>query len=83
MKIIPLAKPIINFSSKNENRKWINCSDCIYSKTINHHKTVCKLFKYSYLTYFEENSNIDIIYCRSDFNLCGPYADFFKPKKDN
>ena len=82
MKIFACAKPpIIAFSRLRESNKWINCSDCKYSKTINDHKTVCILFKY--LTVSEQITYVDTIRCRSDFDLCGPYAEFFKPKKDN
>ena len=82
MKILACAtKPIIVKNTKQDHKKWIKCSDCIYSKNIGDHKTVCTLFKYSYLTFFEDNSYVDTIYCRSNFDLCGPYADFFKAKK--
>ena len=81
MKVVACSKPIIAVSRKRESNKWINCSDCIYSKTVGEHKTVCTLFKY--LTASESITYVDTIQCRSDFNLCGPYADFFKPKKQD
>lgn len=79
MKIAACAKPIIHVCRKNYNRKWINCSDCIYSKTVGDHKIVCTLFKY--LTASPHIDYVDIIQCRSDFSLCGPYAEFFTSKK--
>ena len=74
MKIIACAKQIVA-------KKELKCSDCIYSKNTGDGEKVCTLFKYSYLPRFVDNSYINTIYCRSNFNLCGPYADFFKKKK--
>ena len=76
MKILACAKPpIVN------HKKWIKCSDCVYSKPTGDHKTVCTLFKYLIIS--EDNFYVDTIYCRSHFDLCGPYADFFNAKKED
>ena len=81
MKIVRFVQPIIHVSRKNEFRKHINCADCIYSRLDSKgKKLVCTLFKYSYL---KEDPYVDTIFCRSDFSLCGSYADFFKPKKED
>ena len=80
MKIIACAKQVIVVNRpKRDHRKELNCADCFYSKNAEDGKKVCTLFKY--LTISEDIFYVDTIYCRSDFNLCGPYADFFKARK--
>jgi hypothetical protein len=79
MKILACAKPInvVNKRRTRDHRKEIKCADCIYSKNLSNGKKVCTLF----LMLEDPIGYVDTIYCRTHFELCGPYAECFKDKK--
>lgn len=78
MNILPINNPLIY-------KKQLKCGDCIYSKVIKNtetgtNKTICRLFKYNFASVSNYDDYIDVLTCRSDVNLCGHYADYFKSR---
>jgi hypothetical protein len=80
MKVFCSQRVIMSSSIKRRPFEMrLNCSDCKYSKLNSNNKLSCILFKYSFLEHKEPY--IETAICRSDVNLCGEHAEYFKFKK--
>jgi len=81
--ILKPVKVVKNPLSNISKRIPPKCENCLYVMKENN-IPVCRLFKYYTVTLSDKNNfhyYMDTNTCRFDKDLCGPDAEYFKPKQ--